>query len=151
MMSAERSESEVMLEMLRNSRTIAVLGISDRPERASHGVALYLRRYYTIIPVNPLLTVWEGEICYPGLTAVPPEVRIDLVNVFRRPEYVPAVVDEAIARGSPRLWLQQGIRHEAAAARAREAGLTVIMDACIAVEHSALRHRGALTAERSQP
>jgi len=144
MMSAERSEREVILEMLRNSRTIAVVGISDQPERPSHGVALYLRRYYTIVPVNPRLTTWEGERCYPSLAAVPSEVTIDLVNVFRRPEHIPEVVTEVLARGAPRLWLQQGIRHEAAAAEASKGGMAVIMDACIAVEHSALRHRGAL-------
>jgi predicted CoA-binding protein len=124
--------------LLRQIRTIAVVGLSPNPFRPSHGVAEYMQRHgYRIVPVNPGHTVILGERCYPDLEAVPEPV--DLVNVFRRPEQVPPVVEAAIRIGAPALWLQEGVIHEEAAARARAAGLFVVMDRCLLKEHRLLR------------
>jgi predicted CoA-binding protein len=117
------------------SRTIAVVGLSSDPARPSYGVARYLQRQgYRIIPVNPYEQLVLGERAYPHLRAVP--VPVDVVNVFRRPEYVPEVVADAIAVGARALWLQFGVIHEEAARRAQAAGLAVVMDRCIKVEHA---------------
>lgn len=125
-------------EIFANSRTIAVVGLSAKPTRASHGVAEYFQSQgYRIIPVNPKETEVLGEKSYPDLKAIPEPV--DLVNVFRRPEHVPEIVEEAIAIGARALWLQQGIRHPEAEARAREAGLLVVADACMMVVHRLYR------------
>jgi predicted CoA-binding protein len=124
--------------LLRSTRTIAVVGLSDDPDRSSYGVASYMQRQgYRIIPVNPHLTgPVLGEEPYPSLAAVP--VPIDLVNIFRRPQFVPEVVEEAIAVGAPAVWMQLGVAHEAAARRAVAAGLKVVMDRCVAVDHRML-------------
>ncbi len=135
-----------ILEMLRNAKTVAVVGISDKSERSSYGVAEYLSRFYTIIPVNPNLKSWLGLKCYPSLQAVPAEVQIDLVDIFRKSEDVGEVVDDAIARSNAiaqaskikYIWMQQGIINTEAAERAQKAGMKVVMDACIAVLHSTL-------------
>ena len=129
-------------EVLANSKVIAVVGLSDRPERPSHGVARYLQRSgYRIIPVNPKLKgPVLGEEPYPDLDSVPEKV--DLVDVFRRPIDVPPVVEAAIRIGAPAIWMQLGIVHEEAAQRAREAGLAVVMDRCTAIEHRLLLQRG---------
>ena len=112
---------------LANASTIAVVGISPRPERPSHYVALYLQEQgYRIIPVNPMLETVMGERCYPDLKSVPEQV--DMVNIFRRSEHVGPIVDDAIAIGAKYVWMQDGVVDEAAAARAREAGLSVVMD-----------------------
>jgi len=112
---------------LANASTIAVVGISPRPERPSHYVALYLQEQgYRIIPVNPMLETVMGERCYPDLKSVPEQV--DMVNIFRRSEHVGPIVDDAIAIGAKYVWMQDGVVDEAAAARAREAGLLVVMD-----------------------
>jgi predicted CoA-binding protein len=124
--------------LLRQIRTIAVVGLSPNPFRPSHGVAQYMQRQgYRIIPVNPGHAVILGERCYPDLEAVPEPV--DLVNVFRRPEHAPAVVEAAIRMGAPAIWFQEGVIHEVAAARARAAGLLVVMDRCLLKEHRSLR------------
>lgn len=116
-------------------KTIAVVGLSSDPARPSYGVARYLQQHgYRIIPVNPNEDVVLGEQAYPSLRDVP--VPVDVVDVFRRPEAVPEVVEEAIAIGAPVLWLQQGVIHPQAAQRAQAAGLAVIMDRCIKVEHA---------------
>lgn len=116
------------------SRTIAVVGLSSNPARASHGVAVYFQSQgYRIIPVNPNETEVLGEKSYPDLRSVPET--IDLVNVFRSPEHVPAIVEQAIAAGARALWLQQGITHPEAEQKAREAGLLVVSDACMMVLH----------------
>ena len=116
-------------------KTIAVVGLSSDPLRPSHGVARYLQRQgYRIIPVNPYEQLVLGERAYPNLREVP--VPVDVVDVFRRPEFVPDVVEEAIAVGARALWLQFGVVHEEAARRAYEAGLAVIMDRCIKIEHA---------------
>jgi len=125
--------------ILQHAKTIAVLGLSDDPTRPSHGVAAYMQRAgYRIIPVNPALTEILGEPCYPTLTEAARHEKIDVVDVFRRSDAVPAIVDEAIALGLPALWLQEGVVHEAAAEKARRAGLRVVMDRCILKEHRRL-------------
>ncbi len=125
--------------ILQHAKTIAVLGLSDDPARPSHGVAAYMQSVgYRIIPVNPALTEILGEPCYPTLTEAARHEKIDLVDVFRRSDAVPAIVDEAIALGLPALWLQEGVVHEAAAEKARHAGLRVVMDRCILKEHRRL-------------
>ena len=124
-------------DILRRYRTVAVVGISADPERVSNSVARYLQeRGYRIIPVNPREREVLGQKCYPDLCAVPEAVEV--VQVFRRPRYVPRVVAEAIYIGAKAVWMQQGIAHEAAARRARQAGLEVVMDRCMRTEHRRL-------------
>jgi len=121
-------------EILKNSRTIAVVGLSSSPMRASNGVAAYMQRAgYRIIPVNPQETEVLGEKCYARLEDVPE--KIDIVDVFRRPEFVAEIVESAIKIGAKTLWLQEGVVHEEAAERARSAGLNVVMDRCILKDH----------------
>jgi uncharacterized protein len=121
-------------ELLRSSRTIAVVGLSSNPLRSSHGVAEYMQqRGYRIFPVNPNESEVLGEKCYARLEDVPE--KIDIVDVFRRSEFVPDIVDAAIRVGARAVWMQEGVTHEEAAARARQAGLTVVMDRCILKEH----------------
>lgn len=124
----------VIERLVRESRTVAVVGLSDRPGRPSLGVARYLvRAGLTVYPVNPALTAWEGLTAYKSLTDVPG--RIDVVDVFRRPEHVPDIAYEAVAAGAGALWMQLGVISPEAAKIATEAGLDVVMDRCIAVEH----------------
>jgi uncharacterized protein len=129
--------------LLRGARTIAVLGLSANPDRPSYGVAHAMRAYgYRIVPVNPRLEGWEGERAFPtlgaALAAQERGTTIDIVDVFRRPEHVAATVDDCVRLGLRTLWLQIGVVDEAAAARARSAGITVVMDRCILVERRAL-------------
>jgi predicted CoA-binding protein len=120
--------------MLEEGKTVAVVGLSPRPERDSHRVAKYLQgQGYRIIPVNPNAEEVLGERSYPDLASVPEP--IDIVDVFRRSEAVPVIVEAAIKVGARTVWMQQGVIHEEAAARAREAGLQVVMDRCTMVEH----------------
>jgi len=131
---------ETMRSILNNCRTIAVVGLSPRPDRPSHAVAAYLQGHgYRIFPVNPTIANVLGERAYPTLRAIPEHV--DVVQIFRRPEHVPAIVDDAIAVGAGAVWMQSGIVCEAAAARARAAGLAVVMNACMMTTHRALRVR----------
>lgn len=130
-------------EILRSARRIAVVGLSDKSHRPSYGVARYLQEQgYEILPVNPHVREVLGVRSYPGLSHVPGPV--DVVQVFRRSEHVPKLVEEAVAIGARAVWIQLGVRHEEAARRAREAGLQVVMDACMAVVHRLLRTRGEL-------
>ena len=125
--------------LLEDSRTVAVVGVSNRPERDSYRVAAYLQRAgYRMIPVNPVVEEVLGQRCYPDLAAIPTDVDIDIVDVFRRPEFVPEIVDEAIARGAGAIWLQLGISHPEAERRAAEAGLEVVSNRCMKVEHGRL-------------
>ena len=135
--------------ILRESGVIAVVGLSDRPERPSHAVAAYMQQKgYRVIPVNPLLTQPVlGETPYPDLASVPEQV--DVVDVFRRAEETPAVVEQAIAAGASAVWLQLGIVNEEAAAKAKAAGLGVVMDRCIKVEHQTLESEGKLAGRRT--
>ncbi len=126
-----------ILEILRSARTIAVVGLSGKRFRPSYGVAEYLQDAgYRIIPVNPAETSVLGENCYPDLDSVPDP--IDIVDVFRRSEFVPEIVNAAIRKGAKAVWMQEGVVHEEAARRAEQAGLAVIMDRCILKEHRKL-------------
>ena len=128
---------EELRELLRAARVVAVVGLSDKPERDSYHVAAYLQSVgYRIIPVNPTVAQVLGERSYPSLRDVPE--KIDVVDVFRKPEAVPAVVDGAIAVRAKAVWMQDGVVHEEAAAKARAAGLTVVMDRCMLRDHRAL-------------
>jgi hypothetical protein len=128
-----RAEIETLL---RQSHTIAVVGLSENATRTSHGVSAAMQRYgYRVIPVNPAIRSALGEPAIPDLdrvaAALRPGERVDIVNVFRRPEHVAEVVDRCIALGFPAIWLQEGVIDEAAAERARAAGMFVVMDECI--------------------
>ena len=129
-------ESDPIYELLSRARTIAVVGLSDSPLRPSHGVSAYLQSQgYAIIPVNPQITEALGERSYPSLLEVPR--KIDLVDVFRRPEYVDEIVDQAIQLKIPAIWLQEDVINERAAEKARKAGMLVVVDRCILKEHRA--------------
>jgi len=129
-------ETDAIGQLLQGARNIAVVGLSNSPLRASHGVAAYLQTHgYRIIPVNPNIESALGEKAYGSLLEVPE--KIDLVDVFRRPEFVPGVVEQAIQLGIPAIWMQEGVIHEQAAERARQAGMFVVMDNCILKEHVA--------------
>jgi predicted CoA-binding protein len=126
-------------EILHTSRTIAVVGLSGKRFRPSYGVAEYLKRSgYRIIPVNPMEKEVLGERAYPDLDSVPEP--IDLVDIFRRSEYVPEIVEAAIRKGAKAIWMQEGVFHEAAAKRAEAAGLAVVMDRCILKDHRRLAY-----------
>ncbi len=131
------TESEQISRLLKNAKTIAVVGLSDDPMRVSYDVAEYMQSQgYRIVPVNPAIVESLGEKAYPTLSEVPE--KIDIVNVFRRPEFVPEVVEEAIRLGVPAIWMQEGVVHEEAAEKARAAGIIVVMDRCILKEHRRL-------------
>lgn len=118
--------------ILGDAETVAVVGLSSKPDRHSFEVAEYLQGHgYRIVPVNPRETEVLGERAYPSLLAVPPDVHIDVVNVFRRAEHTPPIAEEAVARGAKVLWLQDGIVNEEARRIAEEGGLTVVMGVCI--------------------
>jgi len=124
-------------ELLNTAKTIAVVGLTDSPLRPSYGVSHYMRSQgYRIIPVNPNIEEWEGERAYASLLDVPE--KIDIVNIFRRPDAVPAVVEQAIQIKAPAIWMQEGVVHGQAAAAARRAGIFVVMDLCILKEHRRL-------------
>ena len=124
-------------EILESYRTIAVVGLSSRSFRASYGVSRYMKSAgYQIIPVNPHESEVLGEKAYPSLDEVPDS--FEIVDIFRRPEYVPDIVEAAIRRNARVIWMQEGVIHQAAAERARAAGLEVVMDRCILREHMAL-------------
>lgn len=130
------NDDDPIRSLLTASRTIAVVGCSADPGRDSHRVAAYLLRAgYRIIPVNPGQHEILGERCYPDLSSIPDELAIDIVDVFRRPEHVPPIAEQAIARGARALWLQLGVSNPPAERRAAEAGLQVVADRCLKVEH----------------
>ena len=125
-------------EILSFSRVVAVVGLSAKPDRPSYRVASYLKEQgYKIIPVNSTEKEVLGEACYPDLASVPESV--DVVDVFRRSEEVPPIVEEAIRIGAKTVWMQEGVINEEAAARGREAGLRVVMDECMLKEHQKLK------------
>ena len=129
-MSFVNPEPEQIRALLNSVKTIAVVGYSPKPNRPSHSIAQRMQQFgYRIIPVRPGISEGLGEKAYPDLAAVPE--RIDLVNVFRASEYVPAVVDECLRLGLTRIWMQENIWNEEAAERAQAAGMTVVMDRCI--------------------
>jgi len=128
---------ERMRQVLEDAKRIAVVGLSNKPERDSYRVAAYLQAQgYEIIPVNPMIDEVLGQKAVASLKDI--EGEVDIVDVFRRSEEVPAIVDEAIAIGAKALWLQLGVIHEEAAQKAEDHGMDVIMDRCIKVEHARL-------------
>jgi predicted CoA-binding protein len=130
------TQSDSIYDLLSRAKTIAVVGLSESPMRPSHGVSAYMQAAgYRIIPVNPQIAEALGAKSYPSLLDVPG--KIDLVNVFRRPEYVDQIVDQSIQLKIPAIWLQEGVVNERAAAKARSAGIFVVMDRCVLKEHRA--------------
>ncbi|HEY9761437.1 MAG TPA: CoA-binding protein [Trichocoleus sp.] len=128
---------ETLRQLLTHACTIAVVGHSDRPDRASYRVAQYLRQAgYHVFPVNPAVATIDGERCYATLADLPQPV--DIVNVFRRSQFLPALVDEAIQSNAKAIWAQLGIAHPEAAAKAEAAEVPLVMDACIKIEHHRL-------------
>ena len=140
------SPPDPIADVLKRARTIAVVGLSDNPLRPSFGVSAYMQSHgYRIIPVNPRIKSCLGEKAYASLLDIPerniseednPE-KIDIVNIFRRPEYVEEIVDQAIQLKVPAIWMQEEVIHERAAEKARKAGFFVVMDRCILKEHRA--------------
>jgi uncharacterized protein len=133
-------QSDPIHELLLRTKTIAVVGQSASPMRPSYGVSAYMQaRGYKIIPVNPQIMEALGEKAYPSLLEIPVEVakKIDMVDVFRRPEYVDEIVDQTIQLKIPAIWLQEDVINERAAEKARKAGIFVVMDLCVLKEHRA--------------
>jgi predicted CoA-binding protein len=138
----EDPDDEAIQRILAATRTIAVVGLSPRVNRDSHAVAAYLQSQgYRIVPVNPGISEVLGEAAYPDLLAIPDGIVVDMVDIFRRPEHVPSVVDAAIARGVASVWMQLGVSHAGAAAKARAAGIWVVENRCLKVEHWRLARR----------
>jgi predicted CoA-binding protein len=135
------NEPDLARSLLRSARTIAVVGYSAKPDRPSNSVSAYLRRHgYRIIPVNPQLrgATVEGERSYDRLVDIPTSEQIDLVDVFRRGEFLDDVVDDALASGMNALWFQLGLGNQDAARRAESLGIRVVWDRCTAIEHRQL-------------
>jgi uncharacterized protein len=133
-------QSDPIHDLLLRTKTIAVVGLSESPMRPSYGVSAYMQaRGYKIIPVNPQITEALGEKAYPSLLEIPQEVakKIDMVDVFRRPEYVDEIVDQTIQLKIPAIWLQEDVINERAAEKARKTGIFVVMDLCVLKEHRA--------------
>ncbi len=134
------NDGEEIRRALVSARTVAVVGCSPNPARPSHVIARYLQdNGYRVIPVNPGHREILGEKCYPSLLEIPPEVRVDIVDVFRRSSEVAPIADAAIARGAGFFFMQEGVRNEEAALRLEKAGIPVAMDRCILVERERLR------------
>lgn len=131
-----------MTEIFRQTKTIAVVGMSDNPARASNDVGRYLMDYYEVIPVNPGYREILGLTCYPDLASIP--VEVDMVDVFQRSENVPPFVEPAIAMGAKVFWMQLGIENADAARRLTAAGVTVIENRCAKIEHARLKMAGEL-------
>jgi len=133
---ASLPQSDPISDLLKRSKTIAVVGLSSNPMRPSHGVSAYMQAHgYRIIPVNPHITNSLGEKAYSSLLDVPG--KIDIVNIFRRPEFVEEIVDQSIQLKVPAIWMQEEVIHEKAAEKAQKAGIFVVMDRCILKEHRA--------------
>jgi predicted CoA-binding protein len=131
---ATAPNADPIAELLKHSKNIAVVGLSNSPLRPSHGVSAYMQMQgYRIIPVNPKIDESLGERSYASLLEVPG--KIDIVNIFRRPEFVEEIVDQAIQLKVPAIWMQEDVVHEGAAEKARKAGIFVVMDRCILKEH----------------
>ncbi len=130
---------EQIKQILKNAKIIAVVGLANSALRPSYGVAAYMQQHgYRIVPVNPMIDESLGEKSYRSHHDIPKEIKIDVVDVFRRPDAVPGVVDEVLDLNLPVLWLQETVVHEEAAEKARQAGVSVIMDRCILKEHRRL-------------
>ena len=129
-------KTDPIQDLLQRAKTIAVVGLSDSPMRPSHGVSAYMQSQgYKIIPVNPSISEALGEKSYASLAEIPD--KIDIVNIFRRSEYVPEIVDQAIELEIPAVWMQEGVINPTAAEKAEKAGIFVTMDLCILKEHRA--------------
>lgn len=138
-LSGGSMKDEELKEILKNCKTIAVVGISPKKDRPSYGVAAYLQsKGYRIIPVRPDGDTILGEKVYPNLMEIPKAIEIDVVIIFRKSEEVPPIVEEAIRRGAKIVWMQEGVIHQEAAEKARNAGLKVVMDRCMKKEHQRL-------------
>jgi predicted CoA-binding protein len=132
-------DDDAIRDLLSKAKVIAVVGLSSKRARASFGVSRYMQSVgYRIIPVNPNETEVLGEKAYADLDAIPKDVKIDIVNIFRRSEEVPEVVDAAIRLHARAIWMQEGVIHEDAAAKARAAGIFVVMDRCLLKDHRRL-------------
>ena len=132
--SQTENSMNIEREIFELTKTIAVVGLSPQPDRPSNQVAAYLQKQgYRIIPVNPKADQILGEKCYPDLVSIPE--KIDLVDIFRRSEDIPPIIEDAIRKGIKAIWMQEGITNESAAKRAREAGLLVVMNKCAKMEH----------------
>ena len=135
------TQSDPISDLLQRAKTIAVVGLSCNPMRPSHGVTAYMQSHgYRIIPVNPQIEECLGEKAYASILDIPQKDvpgKIDIVNIFRRPEFVEEIVDEAIKLKVPAIWMQEDVIHEMAAEKARQAGIFVVMDRCILKEHRA--------------
>ena len=132
------TQSDPIADLLQRARTIAVVGLSCNPMRASHGVTAYMQSHgYKIIPVNPQIEECLGEKAYASLLDIPQTEKIDIVNIFRSPEFVGEIVDQAIQLKIPAIWMQEEVIHDKAAEKARQAGIFVVMDRCILKEHRA--------------
>jgi predicted CoA-binding protein len=133
------SDDDAIRPAIFSARIIAVVGLSSKRSRASFGVSRYLQSAgYRIIPVNPNETEVLGEKAYPDLESIPDDLKIDIVNIFRRSDEVPDVVEAAIRRGASVIWMQEGVIHDEAAKQARKAGIFVVMDHCLLKEHQRL-------------
>jgi predicted CoA-binding protein len=136
-MNTTLTEAQTIAQLVSKPLTVAVVGLSPKPHRDSFGVAQYMQAHgWRIVPINPNASEILGEKAYATLTEAAQHERIDLVDVFRNSDDVPPVVDEAIAIGAPAIWLQLGIAHDAATAKARAAGLRVVQNKCLKVEHA---------------
>ena len=134
--------SEEITAILEKYKTVAIVGLSPKPERESHKVAKYLKEnYYRIVPVNPGQKEILGEKCYPNLKAIP--FRVDVVDIFRKPDAIPPVVDDAIEIAARAVWMQLGLAHNQAGDKARKAGLEVVMSKCIKIEHMNMFNPGS--------
>ncbi|MCX7822603.1 MAG: CoA-binding protein [Syntrophobacterales bacterium] len=131
------ASDEEVVELLKSAKTVAVVGISHNEDRDSHKVAKYLKEHgYKVIPVNPKYKEVLGEPCYPDLKSIPE--RVDVVDIFRNVEAIPGIVDEAIQVGAGAVWMQLGLTHNEAAEKAKQAGLKVVMNKCMKIEHNRL-------------
>jgi predicted CoA-binding protein len=134
---AAPADPQVITAILNNYRVVAVVGLSDKPDRPSYRVAQYLQQHgYRIVPVNPGRREILGEKCYPSLKDIP--FPVEVVDIFRNVEAIPAIVDEAIRVGAKAVWMQLGLVEPESAQKARQAGLQVVMDHCLKVEHARL-------------
>jgi uncharacterized protein len=132
-------DDDAIRALFSSAKVIAVVGLSSKRARASFGVSRYMQAAgYRIIPVNPNEREVLGEKAYADLDSIPKDVKVDVVNIFRRPDEVPEVVDAAIRLGVPAIWMQEGVIHDEAAAKARAAGIFVVMDHCLLKEHQRL-------------
>ena len=134
------NRDEDIRALLKNSKNIAVVGISDKQERDSFGVAKYLlSKGYNVIPVNPSLENWQGIKSYPNLSSIPKDTKLDIVDIFRKSDAVGEIVEESIKVKPKAIWMQLGVINEEAGKKASNSGMTVVMDKCIMVEHRKLK------------